>query len=840
MFSLALKGVRANPFRYLAIVIAIMLGIGFFTATSVLTTSFEDSLNDSIAEAFTDIDAAVRSTESIESEFFEIRQKIPADTANAVRAVDGVDFAEAYLSGYAQVLDAYGKTVGSDDGQAFGWIDNAEANPFEVTSGSAPTDPTDVVIDESTFEDGGFALGDQVRVLPLAADQEFTLVGTIAGDDDGAGFGGQTLSFSFEGATTVFGTSDVDQIFVVAEDGVTQDQLVASLDAAIPGSLEAVSGDELVEEFQDLIGTFTSIIGTALNVFAGVALFVGAFVIYNTFSITVAQRTREMALLRAIGASGRQVSSSILVESVVVGIVASLLGVGFGLGLGFGLLQLLGAVADDFEIALTIPPAAMATGVLIGTFITVTSAIIPARRGAAVPPIEALRDTAVEEPGVPRRRTAMGAALLAVGAGASIFAVTDGSFGILGLALPMLVIAVFLLGPAAVGPFARAVSSPFIAIRRRGGSVTGELARDNASRNPKRSATTSLTLMIGVTLVTTATIFAATLSASLSDQLEDTIVADQVVTISDAVQEQGGGLDPSITAAIADIDGVEAAAGLRNTTGEYDDGFIEVSGITSSELDAVVDLDLVDGSFDDLAADGIAVHTDLAEDDGLAIGDTVTVRFAQSSAELTVVATYDRLELVGQWLVDNAVLDANLPRSLDTSVLVATADGAGVDEALVDALASDPTAKAQSTDDFISDQAGQIDQLLVLLYGLLGMSVVVALIGIVNTMALSIHERTRELGLLRAVGMTNRQLRRTVRYESTIIALMGTMIGLGLGLFFGWLVGQAGSDFFPTFSVPWGTLVVIALIGVVAGLCSGILPARRATKIDILDAVAAD
>lgn len=838
MLQLTLKGIKSHPFRYVATAISIILGIAFFTATSVLTDSFEESINSSIAEAFTDIDGAVRSSEVIETEFFDLRQQIPAATVDEVREVDGVRAAAPYLAGYAQVVTAEGKTVDSGAGggsQGLAWIEDEALNPFSVIEGEAPTAPTDVVMDEDTFADGNFELGQQVRVLPLDGEQ-FTVVGTIAQDGEGS-FGGQALAFSFDGAATVLGTTDVDQIFVVAEEGVDQTKLVDDLDAALPDGFEAITGDDLVDEFQDLIGTFTGFIQTALQVFAGIALFVGIFVIYNTFSIIVAQRTREMALLRAIGASGRQVSISILVESLVIGIIASIAGAIAGIGLGALLLKGLGLAFDGFDIALVVPPTALITGVIIGTIITVLSAAVPARRGAGIAPMAALRETAVEVLGASRARTITGLVLMALGLGISTYGATSGTAALLGLGVPLLVIAVFVLGPGLVAPFANAITLPLTAR----GSITGELARENAGRNPKRSATTSLTLMIGVTLVTTAAIFASTLSTSLSGQLTDQIKADRVIESN--VPDDGtgsGGLSVSVADDVAALDGVDAVSGLQAAAGQLGGEFVQITGIDSATLDQVLNLDPSAGSFADLDATSVALSTDTAEDQGLAIGDTVALNLAQNTAELTVAATYERTELVGEWLVDTSVLEANLPRVLDSRILVATADGADLDDQLDEIIAGDPTARVKTAGDFIDDQAGQINTFLYILYGLLAMSVLVALIGIVNTMALSIHERTRELGLLRAVGMTNRQLRRTVRAESIIVAFMGTTIGVVLGLFFGWLVGQLGKDEFPDFAIPWGTVAIFAVAGVVAGVLAGIMPARRATRVDILDAVASE
>jgi len=835
MLTIALRGIANNPFRYAATALAIVLGIAFFTATSVMTTSFEDSLNQSIAEAFEDVDAAVRSTDIIETPFIDIRERIPPSVADDVAVVDGVEWVYPFLAGYAQVVAADGKTVGGADAnaQAVAWIDDPAVNPLAVVEGRAPAAPDEVVIDAGTFEEGGFALGDSVQVLPVSPQHRFTVVGTI---DDGGTFGGQVLSFTYEGAATVFGGTEVDQVFVGAASGLTPDQLVERLNTQLGAGLEAVTGETLADEFQELVGTFTNIIEIALQVFAGVALFVGAFVIYNTFTITVAQRTREMALLRAIGASGRQVAVSVVAESAAIGIVASAAGAAAGIGIGWGLLKLLGSFIGDLGLSLSIPWGALIQGVVLGALITVAAAYIPARRGAKVDPIEAMRDAAAEPDRASRGRTYWGLAVLAAGIAATVWSSVAGEALILAAGLPLVVIAFVLLGPVIVRPLSRLLAAP--AVRRR--SITGELARENASRNPKRSATTSLTLMIGVALVATATVFAATLSKLIAGDLEDQLLADQVVTINDAVAGAGGGMDPAIADAIEALDGVDAAVGTRTAFAKVGNDFAQVSGADTARLDHVADLGVVDGRITGLGSHEVAVRQPTAEDQALAVGDTVSVRFQQGAATLTVAGTYDQgYQLVSEWLVDNSVLDTVLNRSLDSRILV-RAEGA--DQALLGhidaALASDPTAAISSRDDFIDDQAGQITDLLTLLYALLGMSVVVALIGIVNTMSLSIHERTRELGLLRAVGMTSRQLRRTVRYEAAIIALIGTLAGLVLGIFFGWAAFDALGLGYSDFTVPWAHLVAIGVAGLVAGLLSGVLPARRAGRLEVLDAIA--
>ncbi len=844
MFQIAIRGLKQNPFRYFATAIAIVLGVAFFVATSVMTTSFEDTLNGSIAEALDDVEGAVRSTEVIETGFSEIRQKIPYETGEQVAAIDGVERAGAFLSGYAQAVTADGDVIDSagQPPQGFAWLDDTELSPYAIVDGAAPVAADEIALDEDTFVDGDFSIGDRVRVLPLPADQGFTVVGVVGPNGEGDGLGGQTVAFSLDGAAQAFGSTDVDQIFVQGDGGLSQSELAATINEALGASgadaLEAITGDELVGEYEDTIGQVTAIINTALQVFASISLVVGAFVIYNTFSITVAQRRREMALLRAIGASTKQVTRSVIVESLLIGALASAVGALVGVGLGWLLLQGLGALGAGFDIALTVPPASIVTGIAIGTIITFFAAYVPARRGASIAPIEALRESAIEQPAKSKWRTVTGVVLLVVGVTMSISAVTGADLTALAVGLPATILAMVLLGPAIIRPMSTLIAIPMV----RNGSITGELARENAARNPKRTATTSLTLVIGVALVVTASVFAATMSTSTKGQLEQQITADQVVTVGPEVSLLGGGLDPTITSSIGELADVDAAVPFRQASVEILDGFDQLTGSDTAQLDDVLDLDVIDGSVTGLADDQVAVSEARADEENLTVGDDVEVRFQQQAVTLQVAGVYERDEFVGSWLVDNSVMEANTSRSLDTEVLIRSSDGSGdsVATAVTAVLASNPTADIETTASFIDGEVGQIDQLLILLYGLLAMSVLVALIGIVNTMALSIHERTRELGLLRAVGMSSRQLRRTIRYESTIIALIGTIVGLALGLFFGWVASRAAQDTFPDFAIPVTSLIVIAVVGIIAGLAAGILPARRAGRLDVLDAIAGD
>jgi len=834
MLDLALRAVRRQPFRYAATTIAIVLGVAFFTGTSVLTKSFGTSIDSAITDSLSGVDAAVRSSHSVEVAGLDVRPPVPDTVATEVAKVPGVAAAELFITGYAEVVTKEGKTLedGALASQGTAWMDNAQLSPFRIVEGKPPSQPTDVVLDVTTFEQGHFTLGEQVRVLPLGPDDLFTIVGTarVAGSHR---LGGQALSFSDAGAEKVLGTIGGADVFVAADKGVSRGELLAKLDTSLPEGLEAVSGATLVAEYKDAVRESTALVTTALEIFPLIALFVGAFVIYNTFSITVVQRTRQMALVRAIGANERQVMTSVLAESLVIGVVGSVLGVVVGLGLGLLLLDGLQSVDGGLDLGLVLPWPQMAFGFAAGTAIAVGSAFLPARRAAAVPPIAALRETAVEEPQTSKRRPLIAAVVMVAGIVAATAGVIDDRPLVFAVGTIALLATVFLLGPLAVRPLTHLMAAPLV---WRTGAV-GELARENAGRSPRRTATTAFSLAVGVMLVTAATIVAATISESVTGQLEKTITADHLVVVDAPVVLQGGGISSDLSAEVVKAEGVAQAVAVRQVPAAFKGATIQVSGVDASNLADVVDLGATEGSLK-LGRGAVAVGADEAERRGIHIGDKIPIAFPQQTATLEVIGTYDRTVFLGAWLLDDAELTADAPQALAARVLIRSAPGANVVKTVDSILAGDPTSQVQTKAGFIADEAAQVDQLLVLLYGLLGMSVVVALVGIVNTMTLSIYERTRELGLLRAIGTTRRQLGRAIRYESGLVAGVGTAGGIVLGLFFGWLAAHAIDETFPDLAVPWIRIAIIAAVGVLAGVAAAILPARRSGRLNVLDAIA--
>jgi putative ABC transport system permease protein len=633
-----------------------------------------------------------------------------------------------------------------------------------------------------------------------------------------------------------------NDIAATAASGVSQQELTDSIRSVLPPGNEALTGDALVKESQTDIHDNLSFFSTFMLVFAVIAVFVGSFVIYNTFSIIVAQRSKEMALLRAIGATRRQVLGSVLGEAAVIGAVFSVVGLVAGIGLASLLKALLGAVGFDVPATGTVvTPTAMIVGFLTGFIVTMVVAFFPARRASKVPPIAAMRDVALDSSGNSKVRFGAGLAVLASGIGLlclGLFGKGSNALLSVGGGAAITFLGVAALGPVFAGPAARLLGAPLA----RGRGITGRLARENAMRNPKRTSSTAAALMIGVGLVGFFTIFSASFTASTNATIDKQYHGDFMI---DSGQEGQGkaGLSHDVATQIAAVPGVNAVLAVQTSNAEVNGSGSGIAGVETGPLDQLADLQVLQGSFRSLDASGIAVSQQYADDHGYTLGSSVPARFESGSTEFTVDVIYKNRDLVGDYFLSREGFQAHVDTQNDAELFVGAdkSELASVRTAIDDITKPYPTATVQDVSEFKADQAAQINTLLTLVYVLLFLAIVIALLGIANTLALSIFERTRELGLMRAVGMTRRQVRSTVRLESVIIALLGTALGLMIGLFFGWAVVKAlSSEGLNTLAVPAGPLVVVVLAAIVAGISAAILPARRASRLDILPAISSD
>ncbi|MFC7273785.1 ABC transporter permease [Paractinoplanes rhizophilus] len=607
----------------------------------------------------------------------------------------------------------------------------------------------------------------------------------------------------------------------------------------LPAGLEAVTGATVVGEasksVQSALGMFTKIfLG-----FAAVSLLVGSFIIWNTFSVLVAQRGREHALLRAIGAGRRQILASVLTEALVVGLVAAALGLGLGLAVAAGLRGLLGAVGMEMpSTALQLHPRTVLAAFAVGVLVTLVAALVPAWRATRIAPIAALREAAAPVKGIARARVVAGGLLLAGGVAGLARAISaDSQTAAAGLGTLATFAGVLMLAPVAVRPLVRVLGAP---ISR---SVTGGMGRLNAARSPRRTASTATALVIGLALVVAVTVVASSIKASVGDVLDRASKADLILK---AGSQFAAGIPAGVADKLRALPEAGTVSEMRWGMARIDGTTAPVAAIDPATVDRVADLGVASGSVGALGADGILLSADIAKAKGLRVGSPLTVTFAQTGDHrLRVIGTFTDTTLIGTpYVVGLDTYNANFSDRLDIAVLVAAKDGVGtarIKQLATTALAEYPNVAISDAGDLKETQRKSVDQLLGMVYVMLLLAVVIALLGVVNTLALSVLERTRELGLLRAVGMTRRQVRSAVRWEAVLIAAVGAVLGLVLGLAFGAAFSRALASLgIVTVDVPIAQPVVCALVAALAGVVAAIAPARRAAKVDILRAVVAE
>jgi putative ABC transport system permease protein len=850
MWRTTLKSIGAHKRRLLATCSAVVLGVAFLSGTLVLGDTMRSGFGDMFSAANAGTDAIVRSRTEVGSNDISERGLLGADVVDKVAAVRGVAAAVPEIYGIGQIVGADGDAIGGNGPptQAGNWITNPDINPWKIADGRPPEAPGEVVIDKASADKGHLAVGDRTTIrTPQPVD--VTVVG-IARFGSAESAGPSTYAaFTTDYARRVLlpesaaAAGQVSDVLVHAEAGVSQTALVDRLEPVIPHGAEALTGAQLTDEQQqNLESDFLGFFEAFLLVFAGIALVVATFSIYNTFSILVAQRTRDSALLRALGASRRQVLTSTIVEALVVGVLAAAIGVAVGIGLASGLNAL--SQSAGFSVASTallVEPSSLVIAALVGVVVTLIASVAPAIRSSRVAPLAALRDVAVDRSGGSFVRGVVGLLIAAAGAIATIAGTSgDGSLPLTGAGALFVVVGVVLLGPVVARPVAGTIGGP-LALRR---GLSGTLARRNAMRNPRRTAGTASALMVGVAVVTLFTVVASSLKASINDTVDQQFAGDLVIAQSDF---SGAGISPELTPAVARLPQVAVATGVANAPIAIDGKDYAATAVDPREFGRVLDLTASQGSLDRLGDRQVALYKDYAKDHGLNLGDTVPVSFADGATDkLTVGAIYDKDQLVGNVVLPKAAWEPHsAARASDVVLLVKLADGVTTaqGEAAIQPVADRYGAPdVQDRAEYVDSVGSQVDQMLTVIYVLLVMAIIIALMGIANTLSLSIHERTRELGLLRAVGQTRRQLRSMVRGEALVVALFGTVGGLGLGTFLGWAMVKAieASQGLGSFAVPTGQLAVVVAIGALVGVVAAVRPARRAAKLDVLRAIATD
>jgi putative ABC transport system permease protein len=845
----SISGLRAHRRRFAGTFLAVVLGVSFLAGTMLMGDTMRANFDTMFTEAGGGTDAVVRSAQVIDAGQrggVGVREPVPATLATRIAQLPGVAAAEPQVQGAGQLVGHNGKPVGGQGPPtlAGNWITDAALNPYHLVDGRAPHSAHEAVINRGAAKAGGLHVGD-TTVLRTPGPLRIRIVGiaTFAGSD---GMGSTTFTALTLPTAQKYLLAQHDRatsIQVRAAGSVSQRELVDRIGRVLPHGTEALTGQRAAQENQDdVAGQFVNVFTTLLLVFAGIALLVATFSIHNTFAIVVAQRTRENALLRALGASRGQVIGSTLVEAVTVGAVSSLVGVAGGIGVAFGLKALFPALGFGMPTGgLVIHTAAIAVPLAVGLTVSAASALLPAVKAGRTAPLAALREIAVDRSSASRTRAVTGTALGVAGVAMAVAGASGTPQVTLTAAGAVLVLAAFVvLGPVAATAAVRAIGSPLPRLR----GVTGALARRNALRSPKRTAATATALMVGVAVVTLFTVFGASLKATL-DQTVDRSFAGDVAITTDSYGAGGSGLSPALAGAVGRLPQVETAVGMGKGVAEIAGSGRELTVSDPARLTSVIDLGTVDGSLRHLGTDGIAVSHDEAAKHGWHVGSTTRLEFADGQREpFTVRAVYGHADLTGDYLITRQAWQPHRVQDYDSLVAVAFRDGIPADrgKAAVEKVAAGyGHPQVQDRHEYADTSARGINLMLSTVYALLALAVVIALLGIANTLTLAVHERTRELGLLRAVGQTRPQLRAMVRWESVLIAAFGTAGGLVLGVFLGWaLVRASDSANLSAFAVPGPQLAVVLLAGVVAGALAGLRPARRAARLDVLRAVATE
>ncbi len=840
MLRATLKSLLARKLRLLMSAVAIILGVGFVAGSLIFTDTLKSTFDSIMTGTVGDVHVR---PEGASSEMGPTSATVPGSELEAIRALPGVARADGNISNVGTfVIGKNGKVVGGTGapGIAVNYHDapSAAGDPIvTITSGRAPEKAGEVVLDEMTTKRAEYFLGDTVTMV--SSGEEPTIQAKLVGimTFGGGGMAGASLAaFDTPTAQKYFldGKDAYNDIQVTAEDGTSQVQLRDEIAKTLPKDQEAVTGDDLADEAASQVNQALSFINTFLLIFGAVALFVGSFLIINTFSILVAQRSRELALFRAIGAQRRQVVRSVIVEAVVVGLIGSTIGLVVGYLLAQLIKLLFGQLGLDLAgSGLGLSVRTVVVAYVVGLTVTVLAAYLPARRAGQVPPVAAMRDEAVETDGSMKGRVAVGAVLVGVGAVAlavGLFTEVEKALWFVGLGIFGVVLGVAMVSPLAGRPFIAGIG---LLYRRLFGTV-GRMAEQNAVRNPRRTAATASALMIGLTLVSLMAVLGSSASSSIDKQVKEQFLADFV--ISNAV---GAPFSTKVTEEIADVPGVAAASPMRYAPATIEGGRFYVSAIDPTSFAEVTQVEMLEGEVADLTAQGVLVPEDHRT--GRKIGDTLTVEMAGKEHEMRVDGFYQTTPSLSGFLFSLDGFEEMGIRPADNLVYVVAEPGASTPalrSGLEDAIVDLPTVTLKDQADYAEEVRGQVNQLLYIIYALLGLAIVIAILGIINTLALSVMERTREIGLLRAVGLTRMQLRRMIWLESVVIALLGAVLGVGLGVAFGIALQRSlVEDGIDVLAIPWGLVVGALVAAAVVGVLAALWPAERAARLDVLRAI---
>ncbi len=841
MWKVTVRGLLARKLRLSLTALAIVLGVTFVTGTLILGDTINSTFNNLIGTAYQHVSFQIRGKaefgNGVAASSTTDRRPVPESILATVRRLPGVEYAFGSVSGYAQFMTRDDNAIGGGAGSTLGFSfdPNPQLSPYKLVEGHAPTAPDDVVMDKETATKHGYAVGDTVLVnLPNRA-QRFTISGIVTFGADNNLAGVTLAGFDPPTAQALFNSrGHYTAIDVLAEPGADNVKLQLAIARSLPPGVQVVSGVAVANELTNTVDNELSFISTVLLIFAAISLFVGGFTIFNTFSITIGQRTRELALLRVVGASRRQVFRSVLAEAALTGVVASAIGLGLGVAAALGLKALLKAFGIVLPAASLVFEARTAiVAFAVGVGVTVISAILPARRAVRIPPVAALVDQE-DEPAASLGHRVIGGVVVAAAALALVIAGLAGPVVLLvGLGAVAAFVAAGMLVPVIARPLSSLLGGPLAALL----GTPGKLGRQNAMRNPRRTSRTAAALMIGLALISTIAVLGASLSTSAKDQVDSAISADYIVTGK-------GGFSKSVIPAVSQLPGVDTATTIYQGQFELRGALNTLVAATPANLDRTVTLHVTAGSgAPAMAAGRLLIDTTTASKDDLHVGSVVPVNFAQTgNTTMTIGGIFKPNPLVGSFVAGDGFFRSHFDNPLPIGVLLSTAPGApNLGPTLNRILDPYANVSYKTRAQFEQSQQNSINQELGLIYVLLALAVLVAMIGIVNTLMLSVFERTREIGLLRAVGMKRRQVRAMIRSESVIIALFGAVVGVVIGTALGAaLASSLRQNGVTNIAIPAASLIGFLVLSALLGLAAATWPARRAAKLDVLAAIAAE
>ncbi|MFB6839854.1 ABC transporter permease [Streptomyces sp. NPDC056361] len=843
MFRTALRNVLAHKARLLMTVLAVMLGVAFVSGTLVFTDTLSQAFRNQSAKSYDDVAVAVDMYPSPEE-----ARKAPGlsqQDVDKVAKLDGVASVAPRVDGFAGVPDKNGKLIGSgwsNKGTNFAPGKDGKDRAYAFTTGNGPADAGQVALDKDTADKGGYKVGDTVRVATNGPVKEYTLSGVFTTEDGAVNAGGSLVVFDTAVAQKLYLKPGFFQsLTVTAAPGADDAKLLDEVLKVVPKAASAQTGQALADEQAKQIESGLGALNQVLLGFAGIALFVGIFLISNTFTMLVAQRTKELALMRAVGASRKQITRSVLAEAGLVGLVASAVGYVLGIGLAVTLRSAMSAFdmkvpAGDLVLGATPAVSAFAVGVLI----TMLAAWLPGRRAAKIPPVAAMSSvhaTASTKSLVVRNSigavlTALGVVLIMLGANQGG---DDGRMYIAGGAF-LTLIGVIVLIPMLSRPVIALIRPLFVSVF----GVSGKLAGLNAVRNPRRTGATASALAIGLTLVTGLSVLGATVGSALDKVTTDQIKADYMVSMA-----SGNSLSPEALAALEKAPGVTAVSPQQAGAFDLKGSYVSVSGVAPGDIEKVLKLDVVNGSLSSLGGNTIAIDAKVAAKRGLKVGDTVPVEYLdKQKGKLTVGAVYEANEFVSPVLADHKLVTAHEEQTEIREIYVSTDGGASAanERALSKAMGDNPAIQVMDHKEIRDTFGGPINMLLNIMYGLLGMALIIAVLGVVNTLAMSVFERQQEIGMLRAIGLDRRRVKRMVRLEAVVISVFGAVVGIGLGSFLGWALGETFKNSLPGYALvlPWDRIGLFLVLAALVGVLASLWPARSAAKLNMLSAIKAE